>query len=264
MKRLFALAMLFFSLFGSAQVSIPSYTVAVTCKKTTNILFPYRIQKADIGSADVIGHKDPQLENVLFLKAAKKGFAPTNLSVYTTDGKFYSFIVRYEEEPDTLNLSFMPDQKTASPVVDSFMDAQLDSDAAEILSQSSFMHHKSKSEEMKAVLNGIFLMDNLIWIRVLIKNHAELVYSPRTTRFFIRDKKLAKRTAIQESPIEFCWKCPQAPIPGHGKSTLLFAFPSFTLSPEKILILQMEEKNGERAITLSIPSKYLLNTKPLP
>jgi conjugative transposon TraN protein len=263
MKKMNIAWLLFFFLGTRAQVSLPSYSVAVNCKMTTNIIFPYRIAKADIGSSDVIGQKDPALQNVLFLKASRKGFPQTNLSVYTTDGKFYSFIVRYKEEPDTLNLSFLPEPKQANPVVDSLMDERLDSDAAEILIQPSFLHRKSSAEDIKAVLNGIYVKDDRLWVRITIKNHSGMEYRPLVTKFSIQDGKSVKRTAAQESEIDFCWRSPVSPVAGHGKSTLLFAFPSFTLSERKKLVFQLEEKNGERTVILDIPSTSVLKSRPV-
>jgi conjugative transposon TraN protein len=257
MKRLCAVWILFFSLNGHGQRSIPSYSISVTFKKTTNVIFPYRIEKADVGSSDVIGHKDQILDNVLFLKASRKDFAPTNLSVYTPDGKFYSFIIHYKEDPDTLNLSFIPDQKIPSTIVDSFMSAKLDSDGIYILSQPSFIHRKIKTEEMKAILNGIYLMDDLLWFRFIIKNHSEIAYKPAFIQFSIRDKKLGKRTAVQESALAYSW-CAAKPVLGNNRETFVFAFPAFTISNQKKLVFQMEEKNGERAILFDIPAKTVL------
>lgn len=253
--------MLFFSLTTHGQHSIPCYTLSVTFKKTTNVIFPYRIVKADIGSADVIGHKDKTLENVLFLKASRKNFAPTNLSVYTSDGKFYSFIVSYQEDPDTLNLSFLPDQKSENTVVDSFMDARMDSGVLSILSQSSFLHKKRKSQEIKVILNGIYLLDDLLWFRIIIKNHSQIAYKPTFIQFSSRDKKIGKRTAVQESEIPFSWSNAFKPVPGNGRVTYVFAFPSFTVSNQKNLVIQMEEKKGERILLLNIPSGTLLKTR---
>jgi conjugative transposon TraN protein len=258
MKRLCAIGILFLYLTGHGQRSIPSYTLSVTFKKTTNVIFPYRIEKADIGSADVIGHKDPSLENVLFLKAGRKDFTPTNLSVYTSDGKFYSFIVSYKEDPDTLNLSFVPDHTADNTVVDSFMEAKMDSDAVNILAQPSFMHRKIKTQDIKVILNGIYLMDDLLWIRVLIKNHSQIDYKPSFIRFSIRDKKVGKRTAVQESELTYSWSNAVKSVPGNGKAVYLFALPSFTISDQKKLVLQMEEKKGERTILLDIPSRTVL------
>jgi conjugative transposon TraN protein len=260
MKRLCAVWILFFSLAGRAQRSIPSYSISVTFKKTTNIIFPYQIEKADVGSSDVIGHKDEKLKNVLFLKASRKDFAPTNLSVYTSDGKFYSFIVIYKEDPDTLNLSFISDQQNATGVIDTFMSAKLDTDAIQILAQPSFMHRKFKSEDMKAILNGIYLMDDLLWFRITIKNHSAIIYKPAFTQFSIRDKKVGKRTAVQESALAFSWSAVK-PILGNSREIYVFAIPSFTIAGEKKLVFQMEEKNGERTILLDIPSAKVLKSR---
>ena len=123
MKRICAACMIFSFLSGRSQTAITSYSLSVTYQMTTNIIFPYRIEKADIGSPDVIGHKPENLENVLLLKANRKNFVPTNLSVYTSDGKFYSFIVRYNPRPDTLNLSF------SGNIIAPLNEALLDSDA---------------------------------------------------------------------------------------------------------------------------------------
>jgi conjugative transposon TraN protein len=261
MKRLCAIWILFFCLNGHGQRSIPSYTLSVTFKKTTNVIFPYRIEKADIGSADVIGHKDPSLENVLFLKASRKDFTPTNLSVYTSDGKFYSFIVSYKEEPDTLNLSFIPNQKAENSVVDSFMEARLDSDEVYTLAQPSFLHRKVKTQDGKAILNGIYLQDDLLWFRILVKNHSQIDYKPTFIHFSTRDKKVGKRMAVQESDLPFSWSNAVKPVPGKGKAIYVFALPSFTISKQKKLVFQMEEKKGERTVLLDIPSKTLLKAR---
>ena len=267
MKRLCAVWILFFSLFsmsGHGQRPIPSYCLSVTFKKTTNVIFPYRIEKADVGSPDVIGHKDPVLGNVLFLKAARKEFTPTNLSVYTSDGKFYSFIIRYREDPDTLNLSFISDisdPKSENNVIDTFMEARLDTDAVNILSQSSFLHRKSKSQDIKVILNGIYLMDDMLWMRMIIKNHSQIAYRPTFIQFSTRDKKVGKRTAVQESELPFTWSNATKPVPGKGTEIYVFAFPSFTVSNQKKLVFQMEEKKEERTIQLEIPSKSLLKAR---
>lgn len=260
MKSICAVWMILFSLAGHGQRSIPSLPLRVTVKKTTNVIFPYRIEKADIGSVDVIGHKDQALGNVLFLKAARKDIAPTNLSVYTSDGKFYSFIISYKEDPDTLNLSFLNDSENPASVMDSFNSAKLDSDAVIIQSQPSFLHRKSKEEEMKAILKGIYLMDDLLWFRFTIKNHSEISYKPVFFRFSIRDKKTGNRTAMQESSLNLSWSNLKT-VPGNQKEEFVFGIPAFTISGDKKLVFQMEEKKGERTILLEIPSKIILKSR---
>ena len=260
MKKLCAAWLLFISLAGHGQRTIPSYTLSVTFKKTTNIIFPYRIEKADIGSADVIGHKDPLLGNVLFLKASRKDFAPTNLSVYTSDGRFYSFIVSYKENPDTLNLSFK-DSRLENRLVDSFMESRLDSNAVTVLDQPSFLHRKSKSQDIKVILKGVYLLDDMMWFTILVKNHSQISYKPSFIQFSIQDIKAGKRMAVQETELPFIWSNTGNTVSGNGREAYVFAFPSFTVSDQKKLVFHMEEKKGERTIMVNIPSRIILKAR---
>jgi Domain of unknown function (DUF4138) len=168
--------------------------------------------------------------------------------------------ISYKEDPDTLNLSFIPDQKIPTQIVDSFMSAKLDSDGVQILTQPSFIHKKTKMENMKAILDGIYLMDDLLWFRLIIKNHSEIAYKPAFIQFSIRDKKVGKRTAVQETALVFSWSDTKTVL-GNNRDTFIFAFPAFTISNQKKLVFQMEEKNGERTILLDIPSRKVLKSR---
>ncbi|MBR1644037.1 MAG: DUF4138 domain-containing protein, partial [Bacteroidales bacterium] len=54
----------------------------------------------DLGSANIIAGKADGAENVIRVKAAKRGFkGETNMSVITEDGAYYSFNVKYAREP---------------------------------------------------------------------------------------------------------------------------------------------------------------------
>jgi conjugative transposon TraN protein len=246
---------------GFSQTTIPSYSVSITFQKTTNIIFPYRIQKADIGSADVIGHKDLLLPNVLFLKANRKGFVPTNLSVYTSDGKLYSFLVQYKENPDTLNLLFPKNDRAAPTISDSINNAKLDSDAVDILQRPAFLHRRTSDQEMKCILRSIYIRDHIMWFRIEIANTSEVDYQAEYVRFFIKDKHSGKRTAVQETDLSPAWRSPDQPVVGQGKQTLVFAFSAFTIERHKQLVLQISEMNGGRSLELAINNKTMLKAR---
>jgi len=46
-----------------------------------------------------MAQKQPGVENVLKVKAARKDFPPTNLHVFTADGRVYAFDVSYSPNP---------------------------------------------------------------------------------------------------------------------------------------------------------------------
>ena len=86
------------------RVVLP-YGLEVTFEKTVHLIFPSAIRYVDLGSNNLIAGKAEDAENVLRVKAAVRNFeTETNLSVICEDGSFYSYNVKYAEEPEKLNV----------------------------------------------------------------------------------------------------------------------------------------------------------------
>ena len=84
---------------------IPPYGLEVTYDKTTHIIFPSSVRYVDLGSPNLIAGKADGAENVIRVKATVKNFREeTNMSVITESGSFYTFNVKYAEEPLLLNI----------------------------------------------------------------------------------------------------------------------------------------------------------------
>lgn len=80
---------------------IPPYALEVTFSKTVHIIFPSAIRYVDLGSADLLAAKADGAENVLRVKAALRDFSrESNLAVITEDGSYYTFNVKYADEPE--------------------------------------------------------------------------------------------------------------------------------------------------------------------
>lgn len=80
-----------------AQNNIRPINLQLNDNKYLFIKFPAEINYADMGSYDLMAEKC--LNKILKLKATTPHFDKTNLSVVTTDGKYYSFIVEYYSNP---------------------------------------------------------------------------------------------------------------------------------------------------------------------
>ncbi len=84
---------------------IPPYGVEVTFDKTTTLIFPSSIKDVDLGSSNIVAARAQSSDNVLRVKAAIRGFEKeTNMSVITEEGSFYTFNIRYADEPVKLNI----------------------------------------------------------------------------------------------------------------------------------------------------------------
>src|SRR5699024_9369715 len=74
--------------------------LGVRYDKTTHIIFPSAVRYVDLGSPNLVAGKADGAENVIRVKAVVKNFRDeTNMSVITESGSFYTFNVKYADEP---------------------------------------------------------------------------------------------------------------------------------------------------------------------
>jgi conjugative transposon TraN protein len=262
MKNL-ALFVFFFGVTADSlsQKAIGSFPISVCCTRTSNLIFSYAIKSVDRGSKDLLVQKARGMENVLQLKAARENFDTTNLSVITSDGRFFSFTVSYAMNPEPMNISFSPDSSGQAVQVSGEMvnSARLEHDAAVILRQKHFLHYHVFSEGIKLRLQSIYIKDNMLWFSCEVRNLSFLDYHPDYLRCFIQDKTKAARMALQEKEVRVIYPERSLPeVPGKKKNSFVLAFLPFSFSKDKKMILQMSEPNGARALMLSIPNKAIL------
>src|SRR5690606_25690571 len=139
-------------------------------------------------------------ENILQAKAAKKGFEPTNLSVVTSDGTFYSFVLYYGDEPSHLNISFAgadPVQLTGETA----SERQLRQESWPVRGMYRFMGVQRKAQETRLQLGGIWLSEHTMWYKLNLANRSQIDFRMDYVRFFLRDRKRSKRTAVQETEV---------------------------------------------------------------
>lgn len=96
-----------------AQKGVKPIDIEMNDRKYLYFRFPSEINYADMGSQDLSAEKC--LGKVLKLKAEIPYFDETNLSVVTTDGKYYSFTVKYKANPSYIALD-MADVKDSIAV----------------------------------------------------------------------------------------------------------------------------------------------------
>ncbi|HRQ48981.1 MAG TPA: conjugative transposon protein TraN [Agriterribacter sp.] len=244
---------------------IPPFQIAVSFNKTSNLIFPFAIRSVDRGSAAILAQKAKGAENILQIKAGKLDFPATNLSIVTSDARFYSFLVEYAEQPSVLNLCFYKDS-VSEPAMITLSDMgvneeQLNNAANVILQSKRFLHAHVRQQKIKLSLQSIYLYNNLMWFDLKLKNKSLIDYVPDQVRFFIQDKKRAKRTAIQEREIKPLFALPYPTIDGDGNAHIVMAFSPFTIPKNQQVVVQSEEKNGGRSLFLKLRSRCVLRAR---
>lgn len=235
-------------------------------QQTTNLIFPYSIKSVDRGSRDVLAQKAKGVENILLVKAGRENFPETNLSIITADGKLYSFLLHYSNNPSLLNISFAKDtviEKTVSLPEAENNEAQIERIAEEVAKEKRALHGlKDKAYDIRLRLNGLYIKNNVLYFQVELRNRSNIPYDIDMLRFFIRDEKKAKRTASQdiELPPLFIYG-DTAAVKEHATNTLVFAVPKFTIPDKKYLLIQTIEKNGGRHLQLDVHNRTIVKAK---
>ena len=260
-------------------------TIEVGFTKTVHILFPAPVTYIDIGSMAIIAGKADGAENVVRVKAAVRDFAEeTNLTVITEDGGFYTFDARYAENPTTSTIEIAAAESPVAQPASASEPARADEGRvllrevgrerpATVKRVLSDIYRQNRADVkgihtrkygVEVEVRGIYVHNDVIYLHVQIANNTNISFEVDYRRFVIADRKAAKRTAQQQRIIEPLRVC-TAPsiVRGHQRQRIVFALPKLTLEEDKILLLEITEKDGARHQYLEISSKELLGAKAL-
>ena len=257
---------------------IPPHGLEVTYGKTVHILFPAEVRYVDLGSPDLIAGKADGAENVIRVKSTVKGFqGETNMSVITEDGCFYTFNVRYADEPLLLNVEM-------TDIIHDGESANRPNNAQEVYlnelgSESPMLvrlimksiyrqdrrtvkHIGCKRFGVQYLLKGIYTHGGLIYFHTEIRNQSHIPFDVDYITWKIVDKKVAKRTAVQEQVVlplraQNYVTC----VPGGKNERTVFAMAKFTIPDGKQLVVELCEKNGGRHQSFTIENEDLVRAR---
>jgi len=264
-----ACAMLLFAKSGFSQwKGETNRPLEITYNKTTNIIFPSIIKSVDRGSRDVLAQKARQVENVLQVKADKKFFQETNLTVITSDGKLHSFTLNYSENP--VQLDWFIDTESIEPKIllnQSVDEKKLDQQSSSILSDKRQVYFKNSAQYgIHLSLFGIYVNRSLMYYRLQIVNGTNIDYDIESLRFYVVDKQKARRTASQEiemTPLYIKGGDPKAVL-ARSQMDAVYTLEKFTIPEAKRFVIEVLEKHGGRHLKLIIKNSTIVKARPVP
>lgn len=257
---------------------IPPYALEVTFNKTVHLIFPSAIRYVDLGSADLLAAKADGTENVLRVKAALRDFSrESNLSVITEDGAYYTFNVKYADEPIKLSIEMTdflhdgeavnrPNNALAIYMRELGQESPL---LVKLIMQSIYKnndreikHIGSKRFGIQHTLKGIYTHNGLLYFHLQLKNSSNVPFNVDYITFKIVDRKIARRTAIQEQVI---WPLRAynnlTVIGGRRTGRTVFALEKFTIPDDKMLVVELNEQNGGRHQRFEVDNADLVRAK---
>ena len=254
---------------------IPPHGLEVTYDKTVHVIFPAAVRYVDLGSPNLIAGKADGAENVIRVKATVRDFrTETNMSVITEDGSFYTFNVKYADEPLLLNVEMCDFIHDGSAVnrPNNAMEIYLTELGSEspllvrLIMQSIYKQDKREVKHIgckrfgiQYLLKGIYTHNGLLYFHTQIKNTSNVPFDVDFITFKIVDKKVAKRTAIQEQVIFPLRAYNYATrVAGKDDERTVFTLDKFTIPDDKCLVVELNEKNGGRHQSFTVENEDLV------
>ena len=253
---------------------IEPYKMEVTYDKTSHLIFPTAIRYVDLGSEYLIAGKAEDAENVLRVKAKVRDFEPeTNFSVITNDGRFYSFNVYYSSYPEAISYDLLTMQKAVDKANgNDVLFEELGNNSpslAGLLLETIYKndnrivkHIGAKSFGIQFILKGIYIHNGKYYFHTELRNKTNVPFQIDFINFKVVDKKVAKRTVVQERPmIPLRTYKPLDEIGGKLTEQNVFLLDQFTIADDKVLLIEIFEKNGGRHQTLQVENSDLIKAR---
>ncbi|KEQ30201.1 conjugal transfer protein TrbN [Pedobacter antarcticus 4BY] len=253
---------------------IEPYRLEVTYDKTSHLIFPTAIRYVDLGSEYLIAGKVEDAENVLRVKASVRDFEPeTNFSVITNDGRFYSFNVHYSSYPEAMSYDLLTMQKAVDKANgNDVLFEELGNNSpslAGLLLETIYKKDKrvvkhigAKSFGIQFILKGIYIHNGKYYFHTELRNRTNVPYEIDFINFKVVDKKVAKRTVVQERPLTpLRTYMPLNGIAGKSTEQNVFLLDKFTIADDKVLLIEVFEKNGGRHQTLQVENSDLIKAR---
>lgn len=275
-----------------------SYPLGISATKTTHIIFPSKIREFDAGTDYVLAQVPESVSNVLRVKANDKSdfctpgsTVETNMTIITDDGNFYSFIVRHQADPEVLNINIannlladeqsakaqgiqrttaVPVMLTAAPANErtpsraQVSDTELRHDCERIYERKRFIRRVGASKgQISSHLTGLYVNGKVMYLQLTFQNDRDIDYDVNFVKFYLRDRDVLKRMAAQEIELTPYLTYPTnlKTIKANTNYKTVYSLPLRTLSDDKVLEIELYERDGGRHLRFRIESGVMLKSK---
>lgn len=245
---------------------IPATRIEVSHLNTTHLLFPGKVADISLGSDFVISEKAEQIDNIVKVKSVIENaddFMQTSITVVTENGKIYPILVDYSQNPANMSISFDEQSNNAFFQGVNVNDNEMETMAKWIVDQGlKIVDIGINDFKMTFQLCSIYTDQDIIAFHLQMLNNSRIDYGIDFVKAYIQDRKISKKTAIQEeeiTPIYVYYSDNDKVVHGKGSYHMVLFYKKFTIPEKRILYFEMFENNGGRHTKFSANQKHIIN-----
>ena len=123
-------------------------------------------------------------------------------------------------------------------------------------------HIGSKAFGIQYLLKGIYTHNGLLYFHTQVRNTSNVPFNVDFVTFKIVDKKVMKRTAVQEQVI-FPLRAYNyvTEVAGKKDGRTVFTFDKFTIPEDKMLVVELNEKSGGRHQSFTVECEDIVRAR---
>lgn len=246
---------------------IPSTSIEVSDIHTTHIILPTKVSDIAIGHEEVISEKAEDIDNIVKVKSVvgeNEEFFETSITVVTADGNIFPMVVNYAKNPKEMSISFSEKDNALFKGVN-VNDESMRKMSEWIIGKGQYINDLGREEyKMIFQLYSIFTDQDIIAFHLHAKNSSKIDYNIDFVKAYIADKKVQKKTAMQEEeiyPIYSYFSDEKKVIHGKSGIDIVIFYKKFTIPQKRILYFELFEENGGRQIKFTAPNKVIINSE---
>lgn len=261
------------SIMADAQNHVPLDTIYANDTKTVALFFPEPIRQGITGSENFVFSYNRDAEQYFGLLQATPG-KESNLLVINRSGAIFSYIVRYKEHLTKLNYFVSISESIGNEKPHETLESDNEEKVFDNFKVNYYQEFCTYLLGQKQRLGFIMEKDNRIvlsmenlvfdreelYVVIKIENRSSLDYDLNYLNLYISTRKKGKKKSLQsliKEPL-YIHNLPER-ISKDGISRIVVVLPKFSISNERVVILELDEKNGERNVKLRIPHKIINN-----
>ena len=234
-------------------------TLKISTAYTTHIIFSTDITYADLSNNRIVAAKIVEHNrNILAVKAKCSFEETTSISALEANGTMHTYIVGYEESPQSLIVDEREQATIASKEgqMRTNVTSNRRSDAPTLSQMSSCLqalyHIGAREYGITALCENIVSYSDITYIALSIKNDSGVSYDIKDATFVLESKKRNKRSVVIEKTIFPEGRHGSLNCPVGQKAKMAYSFKKITLSKDQVLKVYLYEHGGQRNLEMTI------------
>jgi hypothetical protein len=262
------------STFAEAQTTEILDTIYANDSKNVALFFPEPIRQGITGSENFVFTYNREKEQYFGLLQAQPG-KESNLLVINRNGSIFSYIVRYKAQLSKLNY-FVPLSNSIGNEKPKVEDSIQIENSEKSIDNNTYYYQKfcsylldrkqhfgyftkRNNRVILSIENIVFDKEELYFV-IQIRNNSTLDYDLNFLNLSIETRQKGKKKSLQrlyQEPI-FKHHLPSKIVVGET-ARFIYVMSKFSLSNDRRVILELNERAGERNIEMKVSHKYINN-----